>query len=569
MPKYTINGVTYSSPTPLSDADLEELSGGTVATAPTKTGLLDFLPKGVPSWMQSKPGQGWDDTQAAGGDVTNPMAYLSETQKTEQGAVGKAISKGVQTGVREGTEFAKGAVINPIMAVGQLVSPESVQNVQEQLQTMRTNAGGEGFSPSELLGAFASPINRLLPGRGYTGGAVGAVMQPLEGKDLSTWDILTGKATQAVGGALMGRFAENVIAGLTPKLKEGAAELLSKGIPVSPGQAYEGAPGWLFRQMEGFGLGPKAETVNKAFNPVVANEVLSSIGETVPKTVKPGQQSVAYTQSRISKFYDDSLSNLGKNPFDAEYKQGMNDILKAASQDITDEKVRKVLINSLNANIGGRVEKGGISGPKIKDLQEWLKERIAKYKDSTGINEIGLHTAYSDTLANLNQFISRIDVDGNIAKADSAWAKLYGFADASKKATAQGGVFNPEQLATAVVAQAPTTLTAGGGRVPMNELAQTAVNVLGKQEPLTLVKGLMLGSKALTGSALAYASGPISIPILMAAGASYGVAKQLMKDPSKARVWVQKALEKNPGMFGAAGTDLYNQLTRENAATTP
>lgn len=570
MPKYTINGVTYSSPSALSDADLEELAGGAAPKAPSG-GMLDFLPKGVPSWMQSKPGQGWDDANApvAGGDPTNPMAYLSEAQKTEQGTTGKAISKGVQTGVREGTEFVKGAVINPLLAAGQLVAPEAVQNVQEQLKTMRTNAGGEGFSPSELLGAFASPINKLLPGGGYTGGAIGGVMQPLEGKDLSTWDILTGKATQAVGGALMGRVAENLIAGLTPKLKEGAADLLAKGIPVSPGQAYEGAPGWLFRQMESLGLGPKAADVNKAFNPVVANEVLSTIDETVPKTVKPGQQAVAYAQSRISKFYDDSLAGLGKNPFDSEYKQGMNDILKAASQDIPDEKTRKVLVNSLNANIGRRVEKDGISGEKIKELQVWLKDQTAKYKDASGINEIGLRTAYADTLANLNQFINRVDVDGNIAKADSAWSKLYGFADASKKATTKGGVFNPEQLAQSVVAQAPSTLTAGGGKAPMNELAQSAVNVLGKQEASTGLGKLMLASKVATGFATAWAAPMVAIPILTASGMTYAAAKQLMKNPSATRIAIKQALEKNPGMFGAAGTDLYNQLTREDAAETP
>jgi PAS domain-containing protein len=569
MPKYTINGVTYNSPTALSDADLEELTGGAPETP--KAGILDFLPKGIPSWAQSKPGQGWDDAnaQAAGGDPTNPMAYLSEAQKTEQGRVGKAIGQGVQVGVREGTQFAKGAVINPILAAGQLVAPEAVQNVQEQMATMRQNAGGEGFSPTELIGSIVSPVNRLLPGGGYAGGAVGAVMQPLEGKDLTTWDILTGKATQALGGALMGRFAENVIAGLTPKLKEGAAELITKGIPVSPGQAYEGAPGWLFRQMESLGLGPKAETINKAFNPVVANEVLSTIDQTVPKTVKPGQQSVAYAQNRISKFYDDSLAKLGTNPFDSEYKQGMGAILKAAAQDIPDEKTRKVLVNSLNANIGHRVEKNGISGEKIKDLQEWLKGQVTKYDGATGINEIGLKTAYSDALANLNQFVSRIDVDGNIAKADSAWAKLYGFADASKRATTKGGVFNPEQLSQAVVAQAPTTLVAGGGKAPMNELAQTAVNVLGKQEPATGLGKLMLASKVATGFATAWAAPMVAIPILTASGLTYAAAKQLMKDPSATRIAIKKALEKNPGLFGTAGTNIYNQITSEDAAVTP
>jgi hypothetical protein len=128
--------------------------------------------------------------------------------------------------------------------------------------------------------------------------------------------LLADKAKQVAGGAILGKVTDNLIGALTPRLKEGARELMDKGVPVSPGQAYEGAPGWLFRQIESFGLGPKADKINKAFNGVVADDVLSTLGQRVPSTVKPGQQAVAYTQRQISKYYDDSLLSLGKNPLD-------------------------------------------------------------------------------------------------------------------------------------------------------------------------------------------------------------------------------------------------------------
>lgn len=501
-------------------------------------------------------------------DPSNPFSYLAPEQQTEQGTVGKAIGSAVQQGITEGVQFAKGAVINPLLATGQALGQQkTVENVQQQMENIRKSTGGEGFSPSELLGAVVSPVNKILPGGGYLGGAVGAATQPVEGKDLSTWDILTGKATQVAGGALMGRFAENVIAGLTPKLKAGAQELINKGIPVSPGQAYEGAPGWLFRQMESFGLGPKAKDVNKAFNHVVADEVLSSIDQTLPRTVTPGQYAVSTTQKRISNFYDKSLVELGTNPLDSEYKKSMGTILKTIKADIPDENARKMFVNSVNANIGNRVDDKGISGESIKTVQEWLKKRVADYKDAKGINEIGLYNAYSDTLANLNQFVSRIDKDGNIAKADQAWAKLYGFADASKKASTQGGVFNPEQLTQATMSQAPTVLAAGGGKTPLNEIAQTAVNVLGKQEKPGLLSKAMLVSKAAAGTATAFAAPVFALPVLTAAGMSYVAAKKLMQNPSATRIAVKKALETNPGMFGTAGSDIYNQMTMQDAET--
>jgi hypothetical protein len=40
-----------------------------------------------------------------------------------------------------------------------------------------------------------------------------------------------------------------------------------------------------------------------------------------------------------------------------------------------------------------------------------------------------------------------------------------------------------------------------------------------------------------------------------------------MKNPSAARLAIKKALEDNAGMFGAAGADIYNQLSGEAAQT--
>jgi hypothetical protein len=59
----------------------------------------------------------------------------------------------------------------------------------------------------------------------------------------------------------------------------------------------------------------------------------------------------------------------------------------------------------------------------------------------------------------------------------------------------------------------------------------------------------------------------VAIPILTASGMTYAAAKQLMKNPSATRLAVKKALENNTGMFGAAGTQFYQQLMSEDAET--
>jgi len=471
------------------------------------------------------------------------------------------------------TGVFKGAVVNPVLAATQVFGGERgrqiAENVQQQYAQTRQEAGMSGFDVPQLIGAVASPVNRLIPGKGYVGGAIGASTQPLEGKYESTFDLLADKAKQVAGGAILGKVTDNLIGALTPRLKEGARELMDQGVPVSPGQAYEGAPGWLFRQIESFGLGPKADKINKAFNGVVADDVLSTLGQTVPATVKPGQQAVAYTQQQISKYYDDALSSIGKNPLDTEYKQGINTAMKDAVDTLANpqerEFVRKKLMNSLNVNLGNKIDQNGeISGEGIKKVQEWLKSEVSKLDGKTGAVPEALKSGYGDVLANLNQFISRVDKDGLIANADAAWAKLYSFADASKRATPKGGIFNPEQLSQAAAAQAQTILSAGGGKGALNETAQRALNVLGKQDPVGMLKGVMIASKATTGVATALIIPQVAIPILVASGLTYGAAKQLMKSPSAARSAVKKALENNTGMFGAAGADLYNQMLRED-----
>jgi hypothetical protein len=474
------------------------------------------------------------------------------------------------------TGVFKGAVVNPVLAATQVLGGaggrQAAENIQQQYAQTRQEAGMSGFDVPQLIGAVASPVNRLIPGKGFVGGAIGASTQPLEGKYESTFDLLADKAKQVAGGAILGKVTDNLIAGLTPRLKEGARELMDQGVPVSPGQAYEGAPGWLFRQIESFGLGPKADKINKAFNGVVADDVLSTLGQRVPATVKPGQQAVAYTQNQISKYYDDALSSIGKNPLDTEYKQGINTAMKDAVDTLANpqerEFVRKKLMNSLNTNLGNKIDKNGeISGEGIKKVQEWLKTEVSKLDGKTGAVPEALKSGYGDVLANLNQFISRVDKDGLIANADAAWAKLYSFADASKRATPKGGIFNPEQLSQAAAAQAQTILSAGGGKGALNETAQRALNVLGKQDPVGMLKGVMIASKATTGVATALIIPQVAIPLLVASGMTYGAARQLMKTPSAARLAVKKALENNTGMFGAAGADLYNQMLREDGET--
>lgn len=208
--------------------------------------FMDFLPKGVPSWMQSKPGQGWDDAnaQAAGGDVTNPMAYLSEAQKTEQGAGMKAVSQGVNRAVQIGAGVAKGAVINPATAVIEAIpgiGSDYAKAVEESYKQQRQAAGAKGFDWAELAGAIVSPVNKLAPtgaetvlgriGQGIATGAVAGAFTPTAG--LEGGEYVFEKLKQVGLGGLFGGVLTSgteAASKLISLAKEAAKPFTSKGV---------------------------------------------------------------------------------------------------------------------------------------------------------------------------------------------------------------------------------------------------------------------------------------------------------------------------------------------------
>jgi hypothetical protein len=123
MPKYTINGVTYTSATELSDADLEELSGGTTqaptqtAPAPKQRSIVDELGRQIgltaragyeaftsPATAVLEAGRGVYNlgAKALGSESRLPSFYseqekmLSNVLPTPENATERAVQAGTQ-----------------------------------------------------------------------------------------------------------------------------------------------------------------------------------------------------------------------------------------------------------------------------------------------------------------------------------------------------------------------------------------------------------------------------------------------------------------------------------------
>jgi hypothetical protein len=478
----------------------------------------------------------------------------------------------------------RGAVEDPINAIRQFFGDEQREKVaqnEKEYQKQRELAGKQGFDGFRLVGNVLSPAVGAGAGagikatdflakwktlfstktaKGVAAGAGSAVVLPTTTPQEEQDSFFLAKAKDVGFSGLAGGVISKIASALTPQLRPGVSEQLSRGVEVKPGQAYEGVPGWVFRQMESVGFGPSEKTIRQSFTRSSANEVLSSIDQTLPKTVKDGMQASGYVERQIGKFYDDAFDKIGKVVPDAQLANDIGSIVGTARQEMS-KRADKIFNASIKANIVDKFKLGAepagavaplgmrqlpaMDGTKLKEVDKYLKKQIEKYGKGTDADSIALSTAYEDTLNAFRAYTGRVDTTGLIAKADDAWAKLYRFADASQKAFKEAGDFSAEQLAGAAVRQG-TTLRAGAGEAPMQKFAQEALDILGAEKDILPAgyRQAVIAGKLTTGAALTFFSPQVAIPILVSSGLTYKAAERLMKNPSALRKAVESAIQK-------------------------
>jgi len=478
----------------------------------------------------------------------------------------------------------RGAVEDPINAIRQFFGDEQREKVaqnEKEYQKQRELAGKQGFDGFRLVGNVLSPAVGAGAGagikatdflakwktlfstktaKGVAAGAGSAVVLPTTTPQEEQDSFFLDKAKDVGFSGLAGGVVSKIASALTPQLRPGVSEQLSRGVEVKPGQAYEGIPGWVFRQMESVGFGPSEKAIRQSFTRSSANEVLSSIDQTLPKTVKDGMQASGYVERQIGKFYDDAFDKIGKVVPDAQLANDIGNIVGTARQEMS-KRADKIFNASIKANIVDKFKLGSepanavaplgmrqlpsMDGNKLKEADKYLKKQIEKFGKGTDADSIALATAYEDTLNAFRAYTGRVDTTGLIAKADDAWAKLYRFADASQKAFKEAGDFSAEQLAGAAVRQG-TTLRAGAGEAPMQKFAQEALDILGAEKDILPAgyRQAVIAGKLTTGAALTFFSPQVAIPILVSSGLTYKAAERLMKNPSALRKAVESAIQK-------------------------
>lgn len=500
---------------------------------------------------------------------------MAPSSPEDVGFSGNAPSETEKLIGRTALGIGKG-IVNPALAAAQLV-PQArpfVEDIQRRYQEARTNLGGEGFDVPELIGSVVNPINRLIPvggaagsiaARGALGGAIGAATQPVLGENLTTEQLLAGKVEQLGLGAIVGRGASALASALMPTLKAGTRELLESGVPVTPGQAYEGVGGALFRQIEKLDIPTMRidkDKINLGFTKSIGNEVLAIIDDKLPTNLKNGQQIFGYIQNRLTKYYDDALDKIGQVAPDEQFTKSLGEVQTTLRNELGDPKQVKSFQNFLKANIAGRVKDGELTGKDLKRMEEIFREKIDSIKATDTTAEI-LRQGYDDAYKAIKNLIIRNDKDGSIAKANLAYMQRSRVMEAVNKNVAEisgaQGTFSPAELAR-VAAKQGGDIEAAMGTAPLQQTATRALNVVGDTtDEATKFRNVMIAGKLAGLGALGFFSPAIAVPILTASGMSYKAAQALMKEPGKLRLAVQDALKQNPGLFGVGLSNLRGQ----------
>jgi hypothetical protein len=510
---------------------------------------------------------------------TAPVEYTAEQMAPatpeDVGFSGDAPSETEKLIGRTALGVGKG-IINPALAAAQLIpaARPAVEDIQRRYQEARTNLGGEGFDVPELIGSIVNPVNRLIPvggavgsvaARGALGGAIGAATQPVIGENLTTEQILAGKVEQLGLGAIIGRGASALANALTPTLKAGTRELIESGVPVTPGQAYEGMGGALFRQIEKLDIPTMRidkDKINLGFTKSVGNEVLAIIDDKLPTNLKNGQQIFGYIQNTLKNYYDTALDKIGQVAPDEQFTKSLSELQQTVRNELGDPKQVKSFQNFLRANIAGRIKDGELSGNDLKRMEEIFRTKIDSIKATDTTAEI-LRQGYDDAYKAIKNLILRNDPKGDIARANLAYMQRSRVMEAVNKNVAEisgaQGTFSPAELAR-VAAKQGGEIEAAMGTAPLQQTATRALNVVGDTtDEAAKFRNVMIAGKLAGLGALGFFSPAIAVPILTASGMSYKAAQALMKEPGKLRLAVQDALKQNPGLFGVGLSNLRGQ----------
>lgn len=445
----------------------------------------------------------------------------------------RALPTGVVNAVNSATSAVNNApVIGPITkALGMVPATnqdinQTITKSNQQYDTQRKAAGGQGFDAYRLLGniavnaplAYVAPNPASLTGAVASGaatGAAGGALTPVNNSQPGD-DFWQQKLKQLGMGALTGAATAGVSKGIQktfqpPNVSPDVQLLMSKGVTPTPGQILGPTASSFEEKLSSIpGLGDVIKAGQRRaigqFNQAAYNEALAPIGAT--STQAAGRTGVAEVKQTLGAAYDNILPKLTFLP-DQQFAADMHSIAQTADALPPIEKdqflslVQNKVAPRFATNPNQPMQQAAISGDDFKNLENELGSRAKKWMGDPSSDKQDLGQAVNDMLGAFRQGLVR----SNPQAAPILQAINKGYANYARVRTAAAslgapeGVFTPAQLQNAVKAG---DKSAGKGNFAtgsalMQDLSEAGKNVLSQKIPDSGTAGRYLTALAAGG----------------------------------------------------------------------
>lgn len=413
---------------------------------------------------------------------------------------------------------------------------------EKEYQARRTGAGETGLDAWRLAGNVASPMNlaiaarapqavsllgRMAVGAGQ-GAAAGALNPVYDGQNFWQEKAQQGGMGALVGGALPA--ATGALSRvLSPKasVNPDVAVLKAEGINPTIGQTLGGWANAMEEKAQSLPIMGDAIRYNRRatwndLNRAGANRALNQVGEELPATVKPGNETALYVRKTLGSKYDELIPKLGiqaDQPFmDAIDALKANVKLSNISPEAS-AKFERFIDNTLVNKFQGQ---GAMTGQTYKGVQSDITDEIRKLTKASSYDEQNLLGAVKQAGKEFEDLLIRSNPDKaeELKALNRAWANFKILQRASASVGAHGEAYTPAQLFSAVKANDPSKDKGrfSEGLALMQDLAGAGKRVLGDKIPDSGTTG-----RSLLAGMLGTAAVPAALPMTGTAAAGLGV----------------------------------------------
>jgi len=487
----------------------------------------------------------------AAGDADGARVLATEIMRMRQmplerpGALERG-ARGVVQGLRDPLDATKQMFSRVGAAIGLPGADDAVKywdsDIRSRNEAYRRDVRGgqDDLDVGRMAGNMlaTAPISAAMPtggtmARAALGGAVGSGiaggLQPV-----MRGDFLTEKMKQigsgAAAGAASGAAANMLGRAIQPRVSDEVRMLRSEGVTPTPGQILGGG----FKTAEeklssvpvlGSAIRVGQQRATEQFNEAAVNRALAPINAALPKGTT-GREAIDYAATQLGKAYDDALSAVGPIRLDRQLSvdlRGVYGNVATLPKDKADQFVRIV-----QTEIGSRAQNNVLAPEAMKAAESNLGTLARGYMRSQDFDQRQLGAAILEAQGALRAAVERQAPQGAadaVRAANAGWTNFKRVQRAASYVGAEDGVFNANQLQSAVKALDASKDKArfARGDAVLQDLSEAGKKVLSNKVPNS-------GTADRTLAAL-LAGGPLAAGGLVSPSIALGALPGLMYTP--------------------------------------